>query len=183
VAAKEATWSLRGRPLREAEPVRGGGAFVLLPEEVLAALGGASRTRVTGTLAGVAIASSTMGMGEGRVALGVHKATREAAGVDFGDLVDVEVERDDRARVVAVPETWPPPSPGMTPPRRASSGSPRPVAANAWSGSPAPSARRPGLGASPRPWIGCAYLGPQLAIDEVGAAFAAAALFVGVFPR
>jgi Bacteriocin-protection, YdeI or OmpD-Associated/Domain of unknown function (DUF1905) len=82
----------------------GGGAFVVLPDPVLASLGGGSRFRVTGTLNGVDFASSTMGLGEGRVCLGVHKATREAAAAEFGQTVDVELERDTRPREVHVPE-------------------------------------------------------------------------------
>jgi Bacteriocin-protection, YdeI or OmpD-Associated/Domain of unknown function (DUF1905) len=83
---------------------RGGGAFVVLPADVVAALGGGSRLRVTGTLNGVAFASNTMGMGGGAVCLGVHKATRQAAGVEVGDRVDVTLERDDRPREVALPD-------------------------------------------------------------------------------
>jgi hypothetical protein len=85
------------------EAARGGGAYVTLPGEVLAALGGGSRLRVTGTINGVDFASSTMPMGGGAVCLGVHKATRQAAGVDVGDRVDIVLERDDRPREVAVP--------------------------------------------------------------------------------
>jgi hypothetical protein len=86
------------------EAGRGGGAFVVIPEEVLGALGGGSRFRVTGTLGGVSFESSTMSMGSGRVCLGVHKATRQAAGADIGDRVKVEIERDDRPREVSVPD-------------------------------------------------------------------------------
>ncbi|GAB1641058.1 YdeI/OmpD-associated family protein [Krasilnikovia sp. MM14-A1259] len=86
------------------EAGRGGGAFVILPEHVVAALGGKSRVRVTGTLNGVDFASSTMGMGEGKVCLGVHKATREAAGVAIGDEITLRVGRDDRPRELTVPE-------------------------------------------------------------------------------
>jgi len=82
----------------------GGGAFVVLPEDVLASLGGGSRFRVTGTMNGVDFASSTMGMGAGRVCLGVHKATRDAASADVGDAVDVQIERDTRPRELHVPE-------------------------------------------------------------------------------
>jgi Bacteriocin-protection, YdeI or OmpD-Associated/Domain of unknown function (DUF1905) len=88
----------------ELEAGRGGGAFVVLPAEVLAALGGGSRFRVTGQLNGVRFDSSTMGMGGGRVCLGVHKATRLAAGVDIGDTVDLEVERDERPRELDIPQ-------------------------------------------------------------------------------
>jgi Domain of unknown function (DUF1905) len=76
------------------EDAGGGGAYVELPAEVVASLGGGSRFRVRGSVNGVEFESSTMGMGEGRVALGVHKATREAAGVGIGDEVEIEVERD-----------------------------------------------------------------------------------------
>jgi bacteriocin resistance YdeI/OmpD-like protein/uncharacterized protein DUF1905 len=85
------------------EPGRGGGAFVEIPADALAALGGGSRFRVRGVLNGVRFASSTMPMGGGRVCLGLHKATREAAAVELGDRIRVEVERDERERVVDVP--------------------------------------------------------------------------------
>jgi uncharacterized protein YdeI (YjbR/CyaY-like superfamily) len=44
-----------------------------------------------------------MPMGGGAFCLGVHKATREAAGATFGDPVNVTVERDDEPREVVVP--------------------------------------------------------------------------------
>jgi Bacteriocin-protection, YdeI or OmpD-Associated/Domain of unknown function (DUF1905) len=86
------------------EAGRGGGAFVVIPEKVVQALGGGSRFRVTGTLGGVAFESSTMSMGGGRVCLGVHKATRQAAGADIGDRVQIEIDRDERPREVSVPD-------------------------------------------------------------------------------
>src|SRR6186997_873115 len=86
------------------EPARGGGAFVELPGDVLQALGGGSRFRVRGTLNGVEFASSTMGMGGGRVCLGLHKATRERAGVAPGDAVRLAIERDERPRELHVPD-------------------------------------------------------------------------------
>ncbi len=42
--------------------------------------------------------------GGGRVCMGVHKATREAAGAGFGDRVTIEVERDEAPREVEVPD-------------------------------------------------------------------------------
>jgi hypothetical protein len=86
------------------EAARGGGAYVVLPDDVLAALGGASRMRVTGRLNGVTFASSTMPLGGGAVCLGLHKATREAAGVGIGDVIDLEVAWDLRPRVLEVPD-------------------------------------------------------------------------------
>ncbi len=84
-------------------PRAGGGCLVELPAKVLTALGGGSRFRVRGTLDGVPFESSTMPMGGGAVCLGVHKATREAAGKTFGDSVIIDVERDDTPREVEVP--------------------------------------------------------------------------------
>ncbi len=75
-----------------------------LPGDVLEVLGGGSRFRVKGSLDGVAFESSTMPLGGGRVCLGVHKATREAAGRTFGDIVTIELVRDDRPREVDVPD-------------------------------------------------------------------------------
>ena len=86
------------------EAGRAGGAFVVLPDEVFKRLGKGSRFRVTGTLNDVPFESSTMGMGAGRVCLGVHKATRQAASVDIGDTVDIEVQLDTRPRKVIVPD-------------------------------------------------------------------------------
>lgn len=85
------------------ESVRGGGAYVALPPGVLAALGGGARVRVKGTLNGVDFRSNTMPMGGGAACLGVHKATREAAGAGFGEVVAIEVERDDAPRPIEVP--------------------------------------------------------------------------------
>jgi Bacteriocin-protection, YdeI or OmpD-Associated/Domain of unknown function (DUF1905) len=85
------------------EGARGGGAFVGIPGDVLTVLGGGKRFRVRGSLNGVGFESSAMTMGGDRVCLGVHKATREAAGVRVGDTVHVELERDERERVVEVP--------------------------------------------------------------------------------
>jgi uncharacterized protein YdeI (YjbR/CyaY-like superfamily) len=36
--------------------------------------------------------------------VGLHKATRAAAGVDIGDSVELEIERDTRPRTVDVPD-------------------------------------------------------------------------------
>jgi hypothetical protein len=79
---------------------QGGGALVELPSDVIAKLGGVKQMRVTGTINGIAYRSSTMPMGRGRLCLGVHKATRQAAGVDFGDEIAVEIVRDDSPPVL-----------------------------------------------------------------------------------
>ena len=87
----------------ELEAGRGGGAMVLVPPKVATALGGLRQMRVIGTVNGVAYQSSTMPYGGRGLFLGVHKATREAAGVLPGERVDVVVSRDERPRVVEIP--------------------------------------------------------------------------------
>ena len=85
------------------QQARGGGAGVLIPPDVAEAMGGRKQFRVTGTLNGVPIRSSTFPYeGEG-LWLGVHKATREAAGVEFGDALEFAITRDDAPRVMKLP--------------------------------------------------------------------------------
>ena len=86
-----------------ADGSRGGGALVEVPLELIAALGGVKQMRVVGTLNGLPFQSSTMPMGGGRLCIGVHKATREAAGAGIGDPVTLEVARDDAPRVLELP--------------------------------------------------------------------------------
>ena len=76
------------------EPVRGGGHYVIVPDDVAAKAGLAYRARVRGTLGGAAYRSSLMKY-SGRYHLGVHKATLAAAGVAAGDTVAITVELDD----------------------------------------------------------------------------------------
>jgi hypothetical protein len=81
---------------------RGGGAGVMIPAELIDTLGGQRQMRVVGSLNGVSYSSSTM-PGPWGLFLGVHKATQQAAGVIIGDIVEVEVTRDLRPRVVELP--------------------------------------------------------------------------------
>ena len=76
--------------------------MALIPSDVTTALGGLKQMRVTGTLNGTAFRSSTMPY-RGAFYLGVHKATREAAGVTIGEEVTVEIARDDSPRVLELP--------------------------------------------------------------------------------
>ena len=78
----------------------GGGAVVLMPDDVSEAMGGRKQFRVTGTVNGVPMKSSTFPYkGEG-LWLGVHKAMREKAGLEFGDTLQFEISRDDAPRVL-----------------------------------------------------------------------------------
>lgn len=81
------------------EAARGGGAVAQIPPDVTTALGGLKQMRVTGIINGLPFRSSTMPY-RGAFYVGVHKATREAAGVGIGDEVELTLVRDDSPRVL-----------------------------------------------------------------------------------
>jgi hypothetical protein len=81
----------------------GGGAWVEVPGEVVAALGGGGRIPVLASFDGVAYRGSIASMG-GCMALGVLKSIRGELGKGDGDSVLVTVERDAGARTVEIPE-------------------------------------------------------------------------------
>lgn len=83
------------------EAARGpGAAVILVAPEVATALGGLKQMRVVGSLNGIAFKSSTYPWKGTGLYLGLHKATRQQAGVSVGDEVEIEVARDDRPRVL-----------------------------------------------------------------------------------
>jgi hypothetical protein len=84
------------------EAASGGGAAVRVPPEVATELGGLKQMRVFGTIDGTDFRSSTMPY-RGGLYMGVHKATREAAGVAIGDEIDVVVTRDTSPRTLEIP--------------------------------------------------------------------------------
>jgi len=84
------------------EPATGGGAVAQIPPDVTAALGGLKQMRVTGTLNGTPIRTSTMPY-RGAFYVGLHKAAREAADVTIGDEVELELMRDESPRVLDIP--------------------------------------------------------------------------------
>jgi hypothetical protein len=81
----------------------GGGAWVEVPGEVIAALGGDGRIPVRATFDGLDYQGSIASMG-GCMALGVLKSIRGELGKGDGDLVAVTVERDGGERTVDVPD-------------------------------------------------------------------------------
>ncbi|MFG1906325.1 YdeI/OmpD-associated family protein [Kribbella sp. NPDC048928] len=81
----------------------GGGAWVEVPGEVVAALGGGGRIPVLATFDGVAYQGSIASMG-GCMALGVLKSIRAELGKGDGDAVIITVQRDAGPRTVEVPE-------------------------------------------------------------------------------
>ena len=84
------------------EAATGGGAAARIPSEVGARLGGLKQMRVTGSLNGLPIRTSTMPH-RGGLYVGLHKAAREAAGVEIGEEVELELTRDDSPRVLEIP--------------------------------------------------------------------------------
>jgi antitoxin component of MazEF toxin-antitoxin module len=84
------------------EAATGGGAAAQIPPDVAQQLGGNRQMRVTGTLNGHPIRTSTMPY-RGAFYVGLHKAAREAAGVEIGDQVELELTRDDSPRVLELP--------------------------------------------------------------------------------
>jgi Bacteriocin-protection, YdeI or OmpD-Associated/Domain of unknown function (DUF1905) len=81
------------------QPMRG----LEVPAEVIEALGEGERPPVTITINGHSWRSRIAKM-RGRYLIGLSKANRAAAGVDTGDMVEVEVELDAEPRVVEEPE-------------------------------------------------------------------------------
>ena len=73
-----------------------------VPAEVVEALGAGKRPRVKVTINGHSYRSSVAVLG-GRYMLGVSAENREAAGVEGGDTVDVELELDTIPREVTFP--------------------------------------------------------------------------------
>jgi hypothetical protein len=82
------------------------GTFVVIPPEVVAALGATGRTSVAGTIDGQPFANQVMpytfeGVGR-QVVMVVNKAVRTALGKEAGDSVEFALVRDARSRSVDV---------------------------------------------------------------------------------
>ncbi len=73
-----------------------------VPPEVVEALGGGKRPRVTITVNGHSW-NSRVAIMRGRYLIGLSNANRQAAGVAVGDEVEVDLEFDDEVPVVAEP--------------------------------------------------------------------------------
>jgi hypothetical protein len=79
-----------------------GGAYVTVPPDVVAALGGRRRTPVVATFDGVEYGGSVVAMGRGMV-IGVLKQIRTRLGKEPGDTLTVTLMVDDKPRRVDVP--------------------------------------------------------------------------------
>ncbi|MFI5775555.1 YdeI/OmpD-associated family protein [Nocardia sp. NPDC051570] len=85
------------------ETVPGGGAYVRVPAEVIANLGGGGRIPVRASFDGIDYAGSIASMGDGPC-LGMLKSIRTALGKGPGDTVAVTVARDTEERTVEPPQ-------------------------------------------------------------------------------
>jgi hypothetical protein len=79
----------------------GSGTVVVVPFDLKEAFG-SGRPPVLATVNGHTFRTTLFTMG-GRALLGLNREVREAAGVEAGQEVSVEVERDDEPRTVEVP--------------------------------------------------------------------------------
>ena len=79
------------------ESARGGGHVVEVDRALALRIGAKHMTRVRGTLEGTEYRSNVASMG-GRLVLGVHKATLQAAGRATGDMVAITMSIDDEPR-------------------------------------------------------------------------------------
>lgn len=80
-----------------------GGAYIAVPPEVVAALGGKGRIPVRATFDGIAYRGSVVSMG-GEKVIGLLKAIRTELGKQPGDRVTVTLEPDEAERSVDVPD-------------------------------------------------------------------------------
>jgi hypothetical protein len=80
-----------------------GGAYIRVPPEVVAALGGKGRIPVRATFDGIAYRGSVVSMG-GEKVIGLLKAIRTELDKQPGDRVTVTLEADQAERTVDVPD-------------------------------------------------------------------------------
>ena len=74
-----------------------------IPREVTEVLGGETHIRVKGTVGGEQFRSNLAPRGGGKHRLFVHSGIWRKLSIDVGDVVDVEMERDDEEWEIAVP--------------------------------------------------------------------------------
>jgi hypothetical protein len=86
-----------------ATPRGGGGTLVPVPRDVAAKLGLKGMPKIQAVIAGQPYRGSLMPMGDGTYCLGILKSIQAAAGVGFGDTVDVLLELDTAPRTVEPP--------------------------------------------------------------------------------
>jgi hypothetical protein len=84
----------------------GGGAFVFFPYDVEKEFGTKGKVPVRVTFDGVSEAGSLFRWGSPQHLLGLHKAIREQIGKQPGDIVEVELWKDEEKRELVVPAVF-----------------------------------------------------------------------------
>jgi hypothetical protein len=84
------------------EKTGGNTTGIVVPDQIVEALGGGKRPKVRATVKGHSWRTSISPMG-GKFMVGVSAEVRAAAGVAGGDTVEAELELDDAPREVEVP--------------------------------------------------------------------------------
>lgn len=105
IAARSLAQQIGGdRSMRfSAQVVPAGNATAIeIPGEVMEALGPEGRPPVSVTINGHTW-RSRVAVKSGRRLIGISAASRQASGISEGDIVQVEVERDNESRVIALP--------------------------------------------------------------------------------
>jgi hypothetical protein len=87
----------------DADGENGAWATITIPLDVPSVFDSTTRVAVQGTINGYEFRSSIMPRADGTFYMMVNKAMRAGARVQSGDLVIVEMERDDGPREIAIP--------------------------------------------------------------------------------
>ena|ERR1035437_3788613 len=88
------------------EPAGGGGACIFFPFDVEKEFGTKGRVAVKASFDGVPYTGSLIKYGQPQHMLPILKGIREQIGKAPGDMVDVELQRDEAERVVDVPSEF-----------------------------------------------------------------------------
>lgn len=86
------------------QPGDGGGAYVLFPWDTQQEFGTKSKIPIKAIIAGIPYTGSLIPYGMQRLMLHVSKAIRQQTGKDIGDLIDVELWKDEAERTLEVPQ-------------------------------------------------------------------------------
>lgn len=81
---------------------RSSGTYIVVPPAILKCFGGRIRVPVRATINGVTWRTTIADMGAGPM-IGVTAATRQAAGIERGDRITIQIEEDEEERTVDVP--------------------------------------------------------------------------------
>ncbi len=88
------------------QPGDGGGAYVFFPWDTQQEFSSKSKIPIRAIIAGIPYTGSLIPCGMPRHMLPVSKAIRQQTGKDIGDLIDVELWKDNAERTLEVPQQF-----------------------------------------------------------------------------